>query len=436
MVLEGYPSSSADFSHDAPADTDGFGGDTLSGNQAPKLDLSTLPGRFPLGGLFGWTENSRLKFIFHSQMAASGLVKRNLTQVEAETLGRISAKEYRTISYGTPLGCAAGLWRAYNTRSSFNFPIHQLPESFNPDVLRIPGFGEVLKGEFARTFWRVSRFTAFGLFGGLVTTIVTMSYATTVASVEMSAHPLLKGFNQELAKAAKEQRAQDMQKATKPQRPAPQTDSSGQGQAKVSDLWKGHRQAIGGESAQYDDGSPMDGQSMAAFQDKAYDQTTFSNEISRTEASNYPMPRAQATNPRRAPPFSSQQASTRTQTHSTQSSQPFDGYNDASPTASYPPSSSSEAPSGSAWDRVRRGTTNTSSSSSGSKRHREQQPPPTSYDNAGNTSEDSFSFSSADEDRQLAHNEAQKDFDERIERERWGGDFGSSAGGGTGRPRW
>ena len=39
-------------------------------------------------------------------------------------------------------------------------------------------------------------------------------------------------------------------------------------------------------------------------------------------------------------------------------------------------------------------------------------------------STDSFSFSSSDEERQLARAEAQKEFDERIERERQGKDFG------------
>ena len=34
-----------------------------------------------------------------------------------------------------------------------------------------------------------------------------------------------------------------------------------------------------------------------------------------------------------------------------------------------------------------------------------------------------YSFSSADSDRQLAKDEAQKKFDEQVERERQGGDF-------------
>ena len=42
---------------------------------------------------------------------------------------------------------------------------------------------------------------------------------------------------------------------------------------------------------------------------------------------------------------------------------------------------------------------------------------------------DSFSFSSSDQDGSLAKEEAQRVFDERLEKERRGGDFGSGGSG-------
>ena len=49
----------------------------------------------------------------------------------------------------------------------------------------------------------------------------------------------------------------------------------------------------------------------------------------------------------------------------------------------------------------------------------------------GSSSEDSFSFSSSDEEKGYAKAEAQREFDERVEKERRGGDFSND-----GRRRW
>lgn len=68
--------------------------------------------------------------------------------------------------------------------------------------------------------------------------------------------------------------------------------------------------------------------------------------------------------------------------------------------------------SGSAWERLRQQATS----------GKPVQPARRDTSSSG----DSFSFSSTDEDRQLAKAEAQKDFDSRIERERSGEEFEES----------
>lgn len=90
--------------------------------------------------------------------------------------------------------------------------------------------------------------------------------------------------------------------------------------------------------------------------------------------------------------------------------------------------SNSDAGGGSAWDRIRAHATGSSNPAStqcesawsrtrgsGSEVKRESK--------TDSTVGDSFSFSDAEEERQLAKSEAQKEFDARIERERNGKDF-------------
>ncbi|KZF19474.1 hypothetical protein L228DRAFT_251068 [Xylona heveae TC161] len=153
---------------------------------------------------------------------------------------------------------------------------------------------------------------------------------------------------------------------------------------------------------------------------------------------------------------------------------------DMSPTANTqrrPPAGAADATSGSVWDRIRResahpdaghqrGAWSRAAAAAGASRTSEPNPdeyPPADRQPATNTwaqrrlsslsggaggsdstsssssgAGDSFTFSSTDEDRQLAQNEAQRDFDQRLERERQGGDFSSSQpdGAGKGWRRW
>lgn len=84
---------------------------------------------------------------------------------------------------------------------------------------------------------------------------------------------------------------------------------------------------------------------------------------------------------------------------------------------------------GGAWERVRREAAGRQSSGSTT---RNPQPPPSS------SRGDDFTFSQNYEDKQLAHAEAQKEFDARVERERQGGDFegGRQSSGRDSSKRW
>jgi hypothetical protein len=107
-----------------------------------------------------------------------------------------------------------------------------------------------------------------------------------------------------------------------------------------------------------------------------------------------------------------------------QQEEPFDH---ASP-SQQPPPPDDPAPSESTWDRVRRLANEKSQNPSPASSQDSWGRPPTGQrgrNDGSSASEagDSFAFSTADEERQLAKSEAQREFDARIERERHGGDF-------------
>jgi hypothetical protein len=107
-----------------------------------------------------------------------------------------------------------------------------------------------------------------------------------------------------------------------------------------------------------------------------------------------------------------------------QQEEPFD---DASPSQQPPPPDDS-TPSESTWDRVRRLANEQSQNPPSVSSQDSWGRPPViqrgrNDSSSASDAEDSFAFSTADEERQLAKSEAQKEFDARIERERQGGDF-------------
>jgi hypothetical protein len=117
-------------------------------------------------------------------------------------------------------------------------------------------------------------------------------------------------------------------------------------------------------------------------------------------------------------------------------SSPQGPFDDASPTggqgvaAETPP-----AAQGSAWERLRRGEKPESSSSTGSNQSAWQraQNETQKEQRQGLTTGDSFAFSKSEEERSYAKEEAQKEFDSRVERERRGGEFSQNGGN---QKRW
>lgn len=85
---------------------------------------------------------------------------------------------------------------------------------------------------------------------------------------------------------------------------------------------------------------------------------------------------------------------------------------------------------GSAWERIRRGA---GLSASGKNEHRgttNSRGTGEQREGSGSSGSDEFSFSSLEQERSYAQEEAQRDFDARVEKERQGGDFSEKSGRG------
>ena len=433
MVLEdSSPPAVPDFIPDDPPFDNGSDGSSSHQDLELELhlDLNGLPRPF-LGPFFGWTERGRTSFIVKQQIDIIKAARRSPTPEETRRLSEIFAKEYRTRSFAPPLGLTLGFYRAYKSRHTWSSPFHKASGNFNPEVVRFPGLGEILKGRLARSFWHSGRYAIYALIATCWAYLLVTPYAITVAGMEMTLDPRLKDLVP-LALANKRE-ASKQERARAGQQPH-ERDPYGQGSTSMNDLWKNHRHNIGGEELQQDDeASPTAGQAAGYSLEDGHSQSMFSGRPDNTpDNTSAQSPSQVSSNSNALPRHSPRRTGTRETSAS--SSQPLEDFDNAPPTESPPSSSAAPSPAGSAWDRVRQNAGSTGALPRPNKVRRDRAPPGSSSDDK--SSGDDFSFSSADEDRQLARHEAQNEFDERLERERRGGDFNGSTRDGGGRRRW
>ena len=193
----------------------------------------------------------------------------------------------------------------------------------------------------------------------------------------------------------------------------------GQGSRDVGELWRDHRKSleVGG------------GDDMSPTADDGVD-VGFATEGEMSSRGSI----EDNENPRKGSAWTRAAANANKKTAPPRPEDFYSAQDDASPSAENmsDASDASRPPAGeSAWERLRReANSNTSDTSrSRARRSRMTQRPAREEQPAGG---DSFSFSSVDQDRSLAKEEAQRVFDERLEKERRGGDFGS----GNEEKRW
>lgn len=391
----------------------------------PQIDPSHLPQPIPFASAWGFSASKLQKGIAIEQSNAETLLKRPLTTPEADAIAFHYAKGYRYASFGPPVGVAAGIWRASTTATEMRWPL--LPKSwaeasqwkFDKETHEL-GFKDmkVAKGEWVRPGILGLRGLVYVSFGYAISGFLFRSYGATVAAVGGIQDPRLKGIR-EMVRGDMKRRSEELSQTQPPKAGTKKEkiDPMGQGERNAGESWRNHRVAI---AKKEDDASPTAGNDDF-FSDEA--DNLGANGVVMNDGQMRNKQRRQQPSPRRSP--TENRASTfQMERTERQPQSPSDDYSTMSPTSDGQSPASASAGGESVWDRIRR--ENASSGVSASPQVRRQRQDRVQQEQQENsTVGDSFSFSSADSERSYAKDDAQKHFDERVEQERRGEDFGS-----------
>ena len=406
----------------------------------PYIDLSSLPSGLPiLGPLTGYTPARKVAHIQKRFAQLSETIRRPLTESEQTAIAYYTAKNFAISSYGPTAGVAAGAYRAYATRAEFRWPMYgkiisdapaegEVQKGFWDGQKMRAGGKEILQGVSSQAkanLLHVSRGWAYCLIGWYFVPLFVGSYAATVAAVGEVRDPRLQECHRGLREAVGRDQKQRKERAGEI---AKQTDARREGRMpnfpspREKDQGRGRRDG----GFEVDDASPTGGAMMDMGMDEEQERVSGAGgmggvlsdgQMRTAEAKARPQP-GQSPASNRAATFQMEKVER----------QPKDfgsDFDDASPTVGSEGMDGGDGSGGSVWERIRQQSASEPSGSGmrrgrgtkGSGVQQEQQD--------GSTTGDSFSFSSSDEERSYAKAEAQREFDERVEKERRGGDFTS-----------
>ncbi|RKF64109.1 putative endo-beta-glucanase [Erysiphe neolycopersici] len=379
MVLENASNSSSNqgFSDEPPSDTDLY---EDSRSSTPKsqyfIDTTNLPKPVPLiGSLLGYPR--RFKQEAHLKiLLASKELGRPLKQDEVDALAFWLAKRQAITSYGAPIGFAAGCWRAFDTAKTNRFPFWK-PSS---NQLKVNVFGP-LRGPPAVFCWHALRVLAYGLTGDFIGRLLLGSYAMSTSAVGASNDPRLHEYVNSIKEKVKEFSAKDTRAR--------------------NSVGNASRQPIAPLKNVVDEASPTNNE------ETFYDELHGGSDQVLGKAG-YPIAERWTTAKPDPLPLQSDKTNPLDDLYRASSSGMSEMSND----------SGSEDLHISAWERIRSGQ-HTPLSSTPIKSNRN---PRSKIIKKHESSYDSFSYSKSDEERSYAENEAQNQFDARIDRERYGRD--------------
>lgn len=162
----------------------------------PPIDLSKLASPAPLvGPLFRFTKSNLRTIIERNFELRAKDVNRPLFPDERAAISFHTAKGYSIASWGPPTGCLMGFQRAYSTRHEFRHPFSGTLKSsrgwFDGERVRIMG-RELIRGSSARIFVHLLRSVNYGLVGAGFASFFSTSYASSVAVIGELQDPRLK----------------------------------------------------------------------------------------------------------------------------------------------------------------------------------------------------------------------------------------------------
>ena len=343
--------------------------------------------------------------------ACENITGRRVTQEEAEGITFYGSRRIMTMYAGQISAIGLGVGSAYWGRKDMKFPFMKPKplERYDSFPMRVM---PILKGQAARYMWHITRGNVYIVLWLFLTNPFFRSIADTRMTVGLYADRRTHGLTQAIKGKFDRLRSNRASEAAA-------IFQSGQAQQQKT------LPQDGASPAAFDDSQSYGGQSDYAGDETFTDGNTDTGLISETAM--------QGQQPQQSSPNSWSRAQSRGSRGSSQqmgqqdkSSSSF-FFDDASPTAGNDPEMGTSRPlskqqSGSAWARLRRGDVDGQSGSSQSAPNDRS-----SYSNQSpdfETRSDSFSFSKGEEERRLAKNQAQKDFDTMLDRERREGGSG------------
>jgi hypothetical protein len=343
---------------------------------------------------------------------------RQLYPQESQALAFHIYQLEQTKSYFAATGAAAGAYRAYTTMGTNRYPFYQpKAESIDPTKFAF------IKGPMAPMARHAWRFSLYLLVAGQMGSIIGQLIAQPLAAVNTSKDPKLEQFGNELkASAAAEQtktaaQGRDIQERRR-EFERQTRDRSGMGPSPQAAWSKQQPPARSSD----DDMSPTAGNEAWGTQSSASGSwDSFSSQADQDMPQRSQRPPSNETQSRRAPP----------RTEASASPSPFD--DDASPTGGMfqdevnnGAAQQQSRPGESTWDRLRRGGAPIPGQRPAQQPRRAE--PERREQREDSTLGDSFTFVEGEEERKRERERAQREFDERLERERQGRDFTGDEG--------
>ncbi|CAK7227669.1 hypothetical protein SCUCBS95973_006622 [Sporothrix curviconia] len=371
------------------------------------------------GRFFGYNDQWYRASVAVSVLGVRSRAQRVLTLDEMQALAGLSANMVRRMSYEFPVLIGTVFFLERRTRASFGFPFYKPNASFSPNVF--PNAARpILKDAQARLAWHGLRFSLYTGTSHFALKLLFISWAASVNTLDFESNPKLadlrerlksmRGQYEELEKRArKEIRDQELSGRSAP----------GQTAGQVNSFTEGLRR----EAGQY---------GRLAQEEQPQEQQWSQPPPSQQTQQRWPQPQ------RQPPPPAPQQSPTYGDFSDDAFADGQDDFDDASPIAPSARRQESTRPTGgpgASWERLRHpgaagekpvAISKAPQGQYGWDAVRNGQVPPQQAKQASSSPDSSrqttgdYTISSADEEKAYAHNQAQKDFDAMLEKERKG----------------
>ena len=379
------------------------------------LNWESLPQLPAWGPMFGYTEEWHHAVIVESVAKASVLMNRRLDPTERDSFAAIMAQNNASLAYAPVVWVPTALAYERLGRSRFRFPFYT-PKSIDP--YRFPTQRVAfITGQPAVWGWHATRMTAYLVMSKIVLSPLVAAFVTYSTYTNLLAEPNLKTFNADMKKVNQReahvvlrQMGQRLEKIYgEPEDPS-MRDSSSPYFGQMQDEQQQQPQETGmGRRSAWD----------------AYRRTGSGRQTSQTDAQPQQEPQEQQEQQQYG---YSQPSPARSQPDYSPASDVGDDdslFDDASPVApaarQQPSKYPTSAPSGgSSWDRIRQGAQAEAKTQPGGSQAWAQRRYQASQQAGGQQRNDAYSYSDDDRDKSLAKEQAQKDFDAMVEKERSG----------------